>query len=81
MIFLRVFSMQDTEIDASEEDLPANWVKKQRKNGTVYYHNVLTDTVRDMSPNEFAGQPPGPAATATEVASHGGGVGRFFQVR
>lgn len=45
---------QDVEIDASGEDLPAGWVKKQRVNGSIYYLNVTDGTRQSVSPHELA---------------------------
>ncbi|CAN0024019.1 unnamed protein product, partial [Ectocarpus sp. 12 AP-2014] len=58
---------QDVEIDASEEDLPVEWVKKQRPNGSIYYFNVMTGAKQTASPNHLddaggAGPPPSNSA-------------------
>ncbi|CAM9509105.1 unnamed protein product [Ectocarpus fasciculatus] len=45
-------TIQDIEIDTSNEDLPIGWVKRQRKDGTTYYYNPLTGDTRENSPNE-----------------------------
>ncbi|CAM9783741.1 unnamed protein product [Ectocarpus sp. 6 AP-2014] len=45
-------TIPDVEIDASNEDLPIGWVKRQRKNGTTYYYNPLTGDARENSPTE-----------------------------
>lgn len=42
-------------MDASEEDLPESWVKKQRRDGSFYYHNVMTGRTQDRSPNDLEG--------------------------
>eukprot|EP00904_Undaria_pinnatifida_P011275 jgi/Undpi1/7278/HiC_scaffold_22.g09751.m1 len=45
-------SKKDTEIDATDEDLPPGWVKRQRKSGSVYYYNVMTGSTRITTPHE-----------------------------
>ncbi|CAM9891659.1 unnamed protein product [Scytosiphon promiscuus] len=42
-------SNQDVEIDATDEDLPSEWVKKQKPNGSIYYFHVL-DGIRQTTP-------------------------------
>ncbi|CAM9296241.1 unnamed protein product, partial [Hapterophycus canaliculatus] len=68
---------QDIEIDATDEDLPVEWVKKQRKNGTTYYFNHLTGATRNNSPNEssivLAGAPVAPPRPPPAI-------NRIFQV-
>lgn len=67
--------MQDVEIDASEEDLPVEWVKKRRGNGSIYYFNVLTGAKQAKSPNDLEGTDGGaPAPTNGNVMQ------RIFQV-
>ncbi|CAM9275351.1 unnamed protein product [Ectocarpus fasciculatus] len=64
---------QDVEIDASEEDLPVEWVKKQRPNGSIYYFNVMTGAKQTASPNHLdatGGAAPPPSNSA---------LGRIFQ--
>ncbi|CBJ30298.1 similar to neural precursor cell expressed, developmentally down-regulated 4-like [Ectocarpus siliculosus] len=66
-------SNQDVEIDASEEDLPVEWVKKQRPNGSIYYFNVMTGAKQTASPNHLdnaGGSAPPPSNSA---------LGRIFQ--
>lgn len=67
---------KDLELDASEEDLPVEWVKKQRPNGSIYYFNVLTGAKLARSPNDLdaadGGDPP---------PSRGSALSRVFQVR
>lgn len=68
-------NVQDVEIDASEEDLPMEWVKKRRANGSIYYFNVLTGAKQATSPNDLDGTDGGaPAPT------HGSATQRIFQV-
>lgn len=43
----------DKTIDASEEDLPMDWVKKESSDGSQYYFNVLTGAIQDHSPNDL----------------------------
>ncbi|CAM9629075.1 unnamed protein product, partial [Hapterophycus canaliculatus] len=57
----------DIEIDAPEEDLPSEWVKKQRPTGSVYYMNVLTGSTQVVPPHGLSAssidlhpQPPPP---------------------
>eukprot|EP00752_Nemacystus_decipiens_P002624 g2457.t1 len=64
----------DIEIDASEEDLPQSWVKKQRPNGSVYYFNVLTGVSLARSPNDLGGTDGGNPAPA-----RGSTASRVFQ--
>eukprot|EP00904_Undaria_pinnatifida_P011273 jgi/Undpi1/7276/HiC_scaffold_22.g09749.m1 len=45
-------SSTDYEIDATDEDLPSEWVKKRRRTGGVYYYNVMTGATRSRSPND-----------------------------
>ncbi|CAM9385471.1 unnamed protein product [Scytosiphon promiscuus] len=60
---------QDIEIDASDEDLPIEWAKRQRKDGSMYYFNHMTGATRDNSPNELSiggpGAPPPPRPQRT----------------
>ncbi|CAN0019989.1 unnamed protein product [Scytosiphon promiscuus] len=60
---------QDVEIDASDEDLPTEWAKRQRKDGSMYYFNHMTGATRDNSPNELSigglGAPPPPRPQRT----------------
>ena len=39
-------------MDATDEDLPPGWVKKQRKSGSVYYFHVMTGSTRVDAPHE-----------------------------
>lgn len=48
---------QDVVIDASDEDLPAEWVKKRRSNGSIYYFNAMDGRIQDRSPNEYDSAP------------------------
>ena len=69
---------KDIEIDASEEDLPVEWVKKQRSNGSVYYFNVMTGAKLARSPNDLGGDGADggdPAPSRESVMS------RIFRVR
>lgn len=64
-------------VDASDEDLPVEWVKKQRKDGSFYYCNTMTGVVQDDSPNER-----GAAATSAPAATRPRrGIARMFKVR
>ncbi|CAM9357602.1 unnamed protein product [Ascophyllum nodosum] len=45
-------SDQDIEVDTSDEDLPVEWVKKQRRNGSFYYFNIMTGAVQERSPTD-----------------------------
>lgn len=63
-------------VDASEEDLPVEWVKRQRRDGSFYYSNTMTGAVQNSSPHERVADATGaPAATRPRR-----GVARMFQV-
>ena len=76
--FVSFRQQQDVVVDASDEDLPVEWVKRQRKNGTFYYCNTMTGAIRDNSPNE------GDAVVATgapvTAPRQRRGVTRMFKV-
>ncbi|CAN0042092.1 unnamed protein product [Ascophyllum nodosum] len=44
-------STQGVAVQAGDEDLPAEWVERQRPNGSMYYHNTSTGLVTDGSPH------------------------------
>lgn len=67
---------QDVEIDASDEDLPAEWTKRQRKNGSMYYCNSVTGELRDNSPHEADAVTSGSSASRPRR-----GINRLFRVR
>ncbi|CBJ30297.1 E3 ubiquitin-protein ligase, putative [Ectocarpus siliculosus] len=77
-------SNQDIELDASEEDLPADWVKKQRANGSIYYFHPLTGKKQSTPPDALGSARGGPQASGTALnrifrpahASSGAGVSR-----
>lgn len=66
--------IQGVEIDASEEDLPTEWVKKRRANGSIYF-NVLTGAKQAESPND-----PDSTAGADPAPTRGSAMRRIFQV-
>lgn len=63
-------------VDASDEDLPVEWEKRQKKNGSFYYRNAMTGAVQDSSPHEGIADATGGADTRARR-----GVARIFQVR
>lgn len=63
-------------VDASGEDLPVEWVKKQRKDGRYYYCNEMTGVVQDNSPHDGVADATAPAATRPKR-----GIARMFKVR
>ena len=67
---------QDVVVDASGEDLPAEWVKKQTKDGRYYYCNVMTGAVQDNSPHDGVADATALAATRPERD-----IARLFKVR
>lgn len=73
-----VTDKQDVVVNASGEDLPAEWVKKQRKDGSSFYYcNTMTGAVQDNSPKEGAAD----ATMATSATRPRRGIARMFQVR
>ncbi|CAM9891591.1 unnamed protein product [Scytosiphon promiscuus] len=66
-------SNQDVDVDASEEDLPAGWVKKQRANGSIYYLNTTNGSRQNESPHIHGG------AHGIALPSHGNAIHRIFQ--
>ena len=60
--------MQDVIVDAADEDLPMEWVKKRRSDGSIYYFNVLTNFKQDRSPNDLDGEDP--SLPRLSAASH-----------
>ncbi|CAB1105968.1 unnamed protein product [Ectocarpus sp. CCAP 1310/34] len=58
-------SNQDIELDSSEEDLPADWVKKQRANGSIYYFHPLTGKKQSTPPDALGSAGGGPQASGT----------------
>eukprot|EP00904_Undaria_pinnatifida_P011278 jgi/Undpi1/7280/HiC_scaffold_22.g09753.m1 len=71
-------SQQDIEIDATDEDLPSGWVKRQRQDGGVYYYHVMTGATRVTAPNERDEISESTSATAAPQPRNG--VGRLFPV-
>ncbi|CAN0411795.1 unnamed protein product [Ascophyllum nodosum] len=71
-------SNQDIEVDALDEDLPVEWVKKERQNGSFYYFNIMTGAVQDRSPNN--GIDANAAAEASAVPSRPHRLARIFQM-
>ncbi|CAM9668302.1 unnamed protein product [Ascophyllum nodosum] len=45
-------SDQDVVVDASDEDLPVEWVKRLRNNGSFYYYNSMTGAMQRSRPDE-----------------------------
>eukprot|EP00903_Cladosiphon_okamuranus_P010878 g10275.t1 len=74
---------EDIAVDASDEDLPVEWIKRQRKDGSFYYCNTMTGAVQNRSPLEGIGD--GDATTATPAAAAPAaprpphGIARVFQ--
>ncbi|CAM9879744.1 unnamed protein product [Ectocarpus sp. 12 AP-2014] len=58
-------SNQDIELDSSQEDLPADWVKKQRANGSIYYFHPLTGKKRSTPPDGLGSAGGGPQTSGT----------------
>ena len=63
-------------VDASDEDLPAEWVKKKKQDGTFYYFNATTGKAQSNSPHEEAAD-----AIPVPAAARPRGVARIFKVR
>lgn len=70
---------EDVEIDATDEDLPPNWVKLQRQNGSVYYSNMNTGSTRFNAPRERNALSESTRATASPRRQKE--LGNLFQVR
>ena len=70
---------QDIEIDAEDEDLPPGWVKKQRKNGSVYYFHTMTAATTSSPPRERGESSPRTAATVAPPRPNG--IRSLFRVR
>lgn len=49
-------------MEATDEDLPTGWVKRRRSNGSIYYHNTITDMVKDDPPHAVPLGLPAPSA-------------------
>ena len=73
------FGGQDIDIDAEDEDLPPGWVKKQRKNGSVYYFHTMTAATTSSPPRERGESSPRTAATVAPPRPNG--IRSLFRVR
>lgn len=73
-----VFQQEDVVVDASDEDLPAEWVKRQRKDGSFYYCNAMTGAVQDSSPHDGVA---GATVVAPNATRPRRGIASMFQVR
>lgn len=75
------FCLQDVVVDASDEDLPVEWVKRQRRDGSYYYRNTMTGAERDTSPHEGVADAPGAPEAARARRGSRIPLARMFKVR
>ena len=70
---------QDVVVDASDEDLPVEWVKRLRNNGSFYYYNSMTGAMQRSRPDERIET--NNATGAPAVPQRSSLLTRAFQVR